>query len=270
MDDRAVAGLTIPEGLRSVRDRHFAEAMSRLREWLSDSDPDWMREACATAHAWRNPGRLAGLIHRWREARYTGDEAMYAYLEAWRKRDKHLWLWECHQRLKWRKTRNQRYRQLAKELAAKYERVTVMQADWAEMRQVPEVDEPAKQTTGMRRTSGAAAVATLEQYLIERFGRDCVVPVAVHQLTQECHVCGSINDWTGPERLNTCPSCEQTWDIDHNGVANQLARAEVVLKSMPTLATVMTQRLTSAAKPRQFSVRQSKLRGAHKPAEEGQ
>jgi hypothetical protein len=115
--------------LRSIRDKNFDECKSRLAKMLGNA-PEWMREACATISHWRAPGKLASVLHRWRNERWQGDEHAYAMAEAWRKQDAHLWEWQANQMQGIQRFRKTLYRQTAAQLAGQYAECLTPAIDW--------------------------------------------------------------------------------------------------------------------------------------------
>lgn len=138
LDPSIPARLKKSEELRSIRDRHQGAIQAALLAWMDARTlPDEHQERWANLALWRSPGRFAGLALFWREHRFDGDADMYEALEAWRKKDKHLWQWEANARRKARLHRREQYRVFAARLASQYGTLVVERLDLRAMAQIP-------------------------------------------------------------------------------------------------------------------------------------
>lgn len=258
-----------PRGTRSVRDRNRDELLDRLVEDIDGLEvPEWLAKRRVHMKRWRGRYRLANLLVQWSENRFDGDSDVFDRLVSWMDRDNHLWRYEAGGKKKSRKRRDDAYRCFAKELSERYGRVCVMRADWARMREKELPDEELTQTSSMRDASSLAAVATLEAFLVESFGKDCVVEIDTKHLTADCAACGSREKINRSRVRHQCSGCGATWDQDANAAMNQLARAEAAAESLPSLAAVMSQRLTRNSQPKPLSQRQARFVAARERARE--
>lgn len=133
------ASLRKAEELRSIRDRHQNEIQAALIAW-KDTHPlpaEEHQERWANLALWRSPGRFASLALWWREHRFDGDSDMYEALEAWRKKDKHLWLWEANARRSALLRRREQYRVLAARLASRYGTLVIERLDLRALAEIP-------------------------------------------------------------------------------------------------------------------------------------
>jgi hypothetical protein len=223
------------ESLQSIRDDHFNEAVESLATWLAGRTvPDWLTERTQHLRKWRSPGKLASLVLYWRGNRFDGDEAIFQRLEGhhdgtnyhqWRRKDKHLWEWQSHQRrgnLAWRQDL---YRNLAADLSRRYHTLVVGDINYATMFKTPDVEADNRQTVAGR-NRGIASPGALTRMLRERFA-DTLVVDAKH-ITDTCSVCGKPApfDQIGSVR-HTCQNCGAMWDQDENACRNMLSRALV-------------------------------------------
>jgi hypothetical protein len=218
-----------PDELQSIRDRQFAVARDRLAQWLTTADPPgWLREATETLSQWRRgQARLAGLVLRWRQNRFTGDEEIHNALEQWRGEEKRLFDWECFQRqgrLRWR---DDHYRRFAASLRQRYRMVVVDDTDWNQLLATP----PAEQDTSPLNTRYRARIDSpgLLRELIEE-SCEQVVRVTLPGSTGHCSSCGAppARDWDrATERDYRCEAGHRL-DQDRNAAQNRLrfARAE--------------------------------------------
>lgn len=223
-----------PEQLRAIRDRNFNEARGVFAAWLasqssqssqSSPPPAWLLEATTTMLQWRSPARLAAVAVRWRAARWNGDEAGFAVLEAWRVQDKHLWLWETSQRTSSLRRRRIHYQRIAAKLAARYDCIVLEKFDKRAIAKRPDVlDTNASPNETARSNRQLVATSELESAFKNAF-RGAVVEVSAVDTTRTCNVCGVVEAFDAAANIsNTCGTCHATWDQDDNAAANILQR----------------------------------------------
>lgn len=247
-----------PDSLQAIRDRRFNSTCDRLARWVDAAAkrgvvlPDWIMDLRPHMRRWKSQKHLVRMCGKWRHNRFNGDSRVYDWLVGcwevpnvgWRRWDKHLWQWQHGQRKRVRGHRNDVYRVFAKRLAQCYGFINIVEGDWAKLREIPEPGIEEKQTTEHRYNSAVAAIATLNTYLKEAFGKDCVVTTDIANITRQCAQCGHVSEY--PTKLvHACSSCQARYDIDRNALRNQLARVEAQQESQPSLATVMAQRVTA-------------------------
>lgn len=230
LPDSWLAAMDRVEGLRGTRDKHLNAVRAALIAWIDAAPgvPEWLREPRRWMHQWHAAARFAALVLRWRDQRFPGDDAGYALLEEWRKRDKHLAEWEANLRDNLLGERRERYRLLAATLSRRYERVIVEEFDLYEVAQEPgrrEVPAP------VRHQRVLVAPSLVRAALVNAFTRDhgaaAVLKVPAAYTTLACHVCGAIDrDWDPAATLmHQCPTCGAVWDQDAGACRNLLARA---------------------------------------------
>lgn len=108
------------EDIAAIRERHLEELRAYLVPLRDAKYQPWPYKHRAESDrmpAWESAHRFHALAAWWRDHRYTGDEAVYGRLEAWRKRDKHLWLWQAHARLRAQRRRMAGFREFAAAMA---------------------------------------------------------------------------------------------------------------------------------------------------------
>lgn len=215
------------EDLQSIRDQHFNAIREKLVKWKqSASCPEWFTERAATLAQWRSTARLAALALHWRDNRFDGDEEIYHAVEAWRKKDRHLYDWQGHQRTGNARWRDNLYRNVAAELSRKYRTAILEKVNWAALARAPEPEdtESGRQHRMYRRH---ASVGRLAQILGERMAE--VVRVDAKDTTHRCHLCGHVNAFDAANQImHTCDGCGALWDQDANAAMNLLASGGVV------------------------------------------
>lgn len=216
------------EDLRSIRDTHFNEAREILAVWRSahkDKLPEWFRERTQHLRQWRAPGKLAALAIFWRANRIAGDDVVFAAVEAWRKKDKHLYEWEGNLRRKAAAWRKDFYRNIAAELAKQYRHLGMEAINLKEsFARLPKVEKDDKAARLSRRNRTIAALGELRLCLLEAFGAECIVKVDPKYTSKRCHKCGQVGEYPDPSAVEqTCPNCLAFWDRDYNAASNILA-----------------------------------------------
>ncbi len=139
VDRSAIGMIAKVEDLQSIRDKHMNAVRSQLLDWREQQEllPLEHAEQLKFLPQWKSPGRVAFVAIWWREHRIDGDAEILATLEAWRKQDKHLWLWEVHARRRALARRREQYRLLAAALATQYETLVIERLDLRSLAEIP-------------------------------------------------------------------------------------------------------------------------------------
>ena len=222
-----------PDELRSLRDRLFNAARDRLcalRREATDWPADLLRET-QYAHAWREPTRMAGIVLRWAAtvpalaefvAPHGLDHAQRR--DYWRDSERHLHEWEDHQRKKAIRKREEIYRLFARELATRYEVVTIEDLDLRDFAELPAPEEKPEdpRTRAARPRRFDAALSTMVGALKNALGRR-LVKLDPSKTTITCSRCGHVEafDAAGSVR-HRCGGCQAEWDQDENAAENLL------------------------------------------------
>jgi hypothetical protein len=211
------------QGIHATRDKLFNQARDDLAEWMRGSPalPDWLAEDARTVQQWRAIGRLAGLVTRWRDRRFAGDEEICSRLEAWRSKELHLFEWETHLREQLLNRRREIYRVAAARLGDRYGTCILEDID---LRKFAKQEGPMEAAAdAVRSLRQKAALHSLRQALRHKM-RIATVP-AMHT-TQTCHGCGHVQErFNAARRLRyRCEACRLEWDQDENAARNMLRR----------------------------------------------
>lgn len=137
------------------------------KKWEPVQVPLWMVESTEHLHAWRDKAKLEKLLQRWRVNRFGGDDAIFAAMEAWSRRDRHLWDWQASNREKAANWRDNLYRNVASMLSRKYAVCEIADTNWAGLLAEPEPDEP-DSTKAMRKLLKLAAIGTFKRFIAEK------------------------------------------------------------------------------------------------------
>lgn len=215
--------------LQEIRDKRRDQMAPKLIEELRKIEaPEWLQEKTAYISQWRAQARFAALVLEWRERRFAGDQKAYELLEAWRKRDKHLWLWETAQRKSTLRRRREQYRRLGAKLAQSYRVLVLEDFDLRDMARLAEVGEEGEQAAQVIRTRRfMAATSELRDCLEKAFASrgGTVVWMASKDTTRRCHVCGHTEAFDAAKSVwHACGSCGATWDQDRNAAINLIER----------------------------------------------
>ncbi|MGE0493302.1 MAG: zinc ribbon domain-containing protein [Vulcanimicrobiota bacterium] len=223
------------DSLRAIRDRNFNEARDLLAGWLKTTRevPEWLLETCEHVAQWRSINRLAGLVLRWADNRFPGDEEIFAQLEAWRcwAGDKHLWHWEANLRDKVLRRRRDLYRCWAKRIAETYGTVILEAFDLRQLQRHAAPEDEKGESQAHRLNQRVAAVSELREaleYAVKRQGGE-VVKLNPAWSTKACHNCGVIAEGWDPGRQvrHQCSHCGAAWDQDVNACRNLLRGSSV-------------------------------------------
>ena len=211
--------------LQSIRDQRFELARATLVRWLAVADvPDWLREETATLAQWRSAARLAALALRWADARFSGDAEVFDALEAWRKKDRHLFDWQAHAKLSFQRGRREIYRRFAARLRWRYERVYLPDTDWRVMLRQPVAEEDTE--TLNRRAQARLASPGLLRQIVES-GHPMAERVNPAGTTRACSFCGAdaAHDWGAASEVVYRCTAGHAIDQDRNGLTNLLRAA---------------------------------------------
>ena len=221
---RIQSGIQRANTLRATRDVEFDALRDVLAAWISDREdaPEWLVEAGKWMPRWRSQSRMASLAAVWRDARFGGDSEMFEAVEAWRRQDRHLWLWETSQREGALRARREHYRCVAADLARRYE--TLILEDFDLRKIATKKDEAENQTARSNRVDVAVSEfrLALKNAFLGRGGS--VTTVSAVNTTRECSTCGSIEEFDAAGNVrHTCVNGHE-WDQDENAARNIFER----------------------------------------------
>lgn len=259
-------GLTLPRGIRRIRDRHLEAIRPALAAALRGADglTGRLADDARSLHQWRSHGRLRAFVRRWCEAGAPGGAAPCAEAAAWRAltpepyrarlpqgdtvrdaavawayHDRHLLDYEAGQRSGADRRRRERYRVFAAQLARRYAVLVLDDADRSELARRPRgprpegAEVPAQQEDAAQSNRVLAAVSVLEGALKNAFrargGR--VVEVGAAGETRTCARCGGGLDVDPSAVKASCAACGAAVDQDDNAARNMLAACERLLSA---------------------------------------
>jgi len=228
--------------LRSIQDRLFNHVRTRLVRWIDLAKdqvelngsgakelPEWLLEARRTLPLWRSQGRLTRLALYWLDNRFPGDEVVVRWLDAWRRKARHLYQWECSERTRALGHRREVYRIEAARLCDTYERIVIETFNLAKMKKVKDKDPdsvaPPPQRSQLHDTSpGEFRLA------VENAARRRGIPVVALSsigTTTRCHHCGNECKFNRDQLFHTCEHCGTLWDQDFNAASNLLELSQL-------------------------------------------
>lgn len=226
--NRLIGGFAQADRIKSHRETLFNGIQATLGQWLHDQSerPEWLIERTQHLAQWRGHGRLMRLIDEWEMQRVPEDAEIWAALEAWRKRERHLEDFEVNLRDRLVRWRREIFRVAAAELAEQYTALMVEAMDLRTMAKRP----PAEQDTSAQAQAASAlrqlaAPGLFRQALIAAFharGRE-VYQVPAENTTRVHAECGTvvITDYAA-EITVFCPRCQVWYDQDVNACRNLL------------------------------------------------
>lgn len=210
--------------LRAIRDKHFNEIKAELSAFLEKA-PEWLKEKTKYLDKWRSQKRLLELLKHWEH--FRGDEEIFSSLEAWRKKEIHLYEWEANLRDQIIRRRREIYRIFAAWVAGNYGQVFIEDFNLAKIQKLPDPEDGAAVSLPPSRMRVIASPGIFREQLENACKRE---GVSVYRLdakytTRECHVCGHEEKWSAAARIiRGCPNCKAEWDQDHNAAILLLRR----------------------------------------------
>ena len=218
--------------LRSLRDHKFNIVRKLLCYWLRKAKQNGVvkvKEELAKMfehlHSWRSTARLSSAVWDWGQTmRFEGDEKIWARMEKWRKRDKHLYLWEANSRDEAIARRTDFYRKLACDLAKTYAVVKLEDFDLRDVAERADVDEEDAHQEA-RHQRFMASLSSFRLILKSTCQREGTLyqerPAA--NTTRKCNKCTHTEKFDAAASvMRTCPKCGEVWDQDQNAGANLL------------------------------------------------
>lgn len=236
--ERVLAWIDEVDRLGSLRHDLAAQAAARLQAWIAELDdpPEWLPAELTAAlsgpdgqpNAHPHPSLLARLALTWRARRFPADEAGYGPLEAWRRRDAHLWRWQANLREQAGAARLDHYRKVALALARRYAVVVVEDTDLHEVQQLPRPEDSGEGSgRRQRRNAKVAASGTLRRIVEQTMAREggWAYRAKATDTSQMHHGCGQLvaADYAAEVRI-FCPRCGVWYDVADNACRNLLTR----------------------------------------------
>lgn len=203
--------------------------LHELADWLDLQEelPEWLDEATKGLRQWRSQPRLNWLAEKWLDNRFAGDAGIFARLDAWRRKWRHLDEWRAREQAHILEARNQHYRRIAVRLARDYDTIVINGANLAATRKRKSAKQAAPELVMVedRKRSQAfdAAPGSLREEIVraaKKYGRT-IVPVTFDSMA--CHCCGAACEYDRSRKLmHTCEHCGVEWDQDQNACRNAL------------------------------------------------
>jgi len=135
------------DDIRSIRDTRQNEVHEALIEFLKSTEvPDWLKKYAKTIDKWESPKRFVNLWKEWRDERFDGDEAMFATLDEWRKKDWHLHQYETGNRESAIATRKREFYWLARKILEGHKSLALEKMNVQRMSQHHRIDNDGMKT----------------------------------------------------------------------------------------------------------------------------
>ena len=235
LNKRMLDGLTMPSGLRAIRDRVLDLFKGLFGKWLWEAmdkaapeTPAWFAEATCTMPWWRSTEKADRLLKLWSEQRWEGDQFGWEIICAWRKRNQHLWDWEANQRRGSLANRREQYRIFASNLADRYGTIVLEDFNMQQVARRPQTAEEGDDNQRARSNRQLASVSELRHALCNCFDRrgGSEIRVPAPGTTIVCSRCLKLDKFdVAAELVHTCVHCGETWDQDENATVNMLRLA---------------------------------------------
>jgi hypothetical protein len=210
--------------LQSIIDKRFEEVKAFLAGADGESWP--AQEELATIAQWRSPGRLVRWIRNANRAGFRHPE-----LDAWVRKQMHLYTWVSNLREQAGKRRREIYRRFAAWLAQRYDTVLLEEFDLRKIAETPQ-PEADDERSYANHARFVAAVSELRLAIVNACEREgtAISKRDAKYSTQDCHVCRgeaapeASPPWNQAESvIHQCEQCQSVWDQDDNAVQNLLA-----------------------------------------------
>jgi len=216
------AALERADELRSIRDRLKNNITESLMKHLQSTPSEWLKEQTEFIDQWKSPKKLIGLCYRWVENRFDGDEDIFAALDAWRVKEKHLHQWQADMRQRGEGQREDFYQSIAKQLARTLSVIKIEAFNLSEVAVLPLVEDPEPLPQAARRHRTYAAVSTFRQSLTSACAREgtSLLGVEAQNTTLQCSRCGRVEKFDKAPLEHVCYACGQRWDQDENATQN--------------------------------------------------
>lgn len=159
-----------------------------------------------------------------------GDDAIYDELEAWRRRDKHLYEFEANLRDQLQNRREDIYRVFAATMRRRYRAAIIEKLDLRDFHVLPDPDQT-PENDAIREHTRDACLSVLIRSIKESMAKTVQAPP--EYTTMNCHVCGSIEDFDHAILVHRCMACGSEWDQDRNAAINLLRHSSA--SAVPTV-----------------------------------
>jgi hypothetical protein len=171
LDPAVRAMLRKAADIRSIRDQRQNDIRTALVAWRDSVGTlgSEHAEALRMLPAWQSPARFAALARWWRDHRHDGDAVILPALEAWRRRDKHLWLYEIGTRRRAVARRRDQYRVLAATLARRYRTLVIERLDLRVLAAIPAPESERESVPKGRAQRVETAPSELRTALVNAF-----------------------------------------------------------------------------------------------------
>lgn len=231
---RIISGIHRASTLRSTRDKILDEVRPKITKWFEDRLvlPQELRDYAENMHQWKAQARFAALAVFWRTHRFKDDADGFDMLEAWRKRDKHLWLWETSQRTGALRRRRDYYRNYAAHMAETYTTLFIEKFDLRAFARKAPTEAEKSDNEVARSNRFIASLSEFRSCLTNAFkargGR--VIEVGAENTTQHCPECGSTTVEDPATAIMLRCANHHVWDQDEGAASNILERGLKVLR----------------------------------------
>lgn len=223
------------ESIRACRDRDLnalKEALVPLLMGLRPAD-EWLRGWLPHVGRSRAFGKFARLVLDPALRSELPSDSL-PLLDAWHRRDRHLWQYEVGMRKGALHHRRDAFRVLAADLVRRYARIVIEDfdlrafSDRGGTRPERKRDQEPSDARRENRASNRRVKASPSEFravLVNTAEREgtCVVRVPCPCTTRHCSFCGHTDPWDDPAALvHLCPGCGRAYDQDWNATRNLL------------------------------------------------
>jgi hypothetical protein len=211
------------EELRGLCDEKFNVAKLVLAAWLKDHEcPEGFREAFRHIGKSQSQHEVMELVWYWKTRRFEGDAEIFAVMDEWRERYRHLMKWAQDELSYFQRCRDNFYRQEAKRIATESARVVIDSFDMAERAKKKPAGVESDRVQEAEHNRVMASPSDLRSKILHacaKYGCEVVIATAKDS-TQRCQKCGKSQQKPVKALVRRCIECDAVWDQDSNNTVN--------------------------------------------------
>lgn len=214
------------DSLQAIRDRERNEVGALWREWIDGIPSNHPLRVAMHSKQRLRVGRYVTLARIWERHRMPGDEAMFQRVTGWLAHDRHLYAWQAHNVRRMRLEVESRIRDLAVQLARRYELVAVEDRGMVPelVKRDPSADEDERRQRHLNATRVVVVAPAFVRSQLERFAKKYGAvyrEIDPANTTRRCASCGAIRTYRDPAVLMLqCDACGVLEDQDRTSARN--------------------------------------------------
>lgn len=223
------------DNLNSIRANHFNKFKEDLGKWAKDnpkSVPNFVTDKLPHLSKIRSQRKFIQVYFQWRGERTPGDEVGFKLIEAWAKKEEHLFPWQENYRSRTLNCRKDFYRKLANDLCKKYSTIVREDLSLSEMALLSKTrdekgmkDKDDLHLTARRNRTRASISEFFDalELVAPKYGTR-ILKVNPAYTSKTCNSCNEICELDSTNHVHTCEHCGAVWDREVNACRNLLKK----------------------------------------------